>query len=278
MQTDLKFPLTLLAAVAVVAACVAALLSNLVSFRDAPGPAPAAASRAGVLDAPVVYGPPRPEDAPGQLREAVVYGHALLTRTRQLVPDHVGNDLACTNCHFDGGRARDGISLVGVAATYPKFRTRTSYATHLVSRVNECFERSMNGKPLPPEGKEMQAIVAYLQWIARGIPVYAEVPWLGLRKVPASRAADPAVGQGAYSEKCAVCHGAAGGGTLLAPPLWGNRSYNDGAGMHRPENLASFARANMPKNAPDLTPEQAVDIAAFVAKQPRPRFTAGAKR
>ena len=75
-----------------------------------------------------------------------------------------------------------------------------------------------------------------------------------------------------------MCHGAEGGGTLVAPPLWGKQSYNDGAGMHRSENLAAFAHANMPKTAPDLTPEQALDVAAFVSKQPRPHFASRAVR
>ena len=32
-------------------------------------------------------------------------------------------------------------------------------------RINGCFERSMNGKMLPPESKEMTALVAYLKWL-----------------------------------------------------------------------------------------------------------------
>ncbi len=48
-------------------------------------------------------------------------------------------------------------------------------ALHLVSleggiyvleeRINGCFRRSMNGKPLPPDSADMQAMVAYFDWM-----------------------------------------------------------------------------------------------------------------
>ncbi|HZK60589.1 MAG TPA: cytochrome C, partial [Anaerovoracaceae bacterium] len=68
------------------------------------------------------------------------------------------------------------------------------------------------------------------------------------------------------------CHGNDGHGTLRAPPLWGDASFNDGAGMHKLENLAAFAFYNMPRANPDLTAEQALDVGAFVSSQPRPHF------
>jgi len=40
--------------------------------------------------------------------------------------------------------------------------------------------------------------------------------------------------------------------------LWESDPFNDGAGMHKPENLAAFAYQNMPRTNPDLTAEQAV--------------------
>ncbi|MCA9284269.1 MAG: hypothetical protein KDA22_03575, partial [Phycisphaerales bacterium] len=41
-----------------------------------------------------------------------------------------------------------------------------------------------------------------------------------------------------------------------------------------PRTLAAFTYLNMPKGNPDLTVEQAIDVAAYVASQPRPRFAA----
>ncbi len=271
MDLKLRFPIALLLAISVVGASLAVLFSNLVTFRT-PAIAKLPPSDAGTVHGAVVFNPPRVEDAPAEIRDAVLYGARIMTETGTQLPEYVGNTLACTNCHFEGGRSRSGISLVGVAATYPKYRSRTKYATDLVSRTNECFERSMNGTRLDPESREMQALMAYYQWISRGLPVYAEIPWLGLKRVPASRAPDHRSGAVVYVQKCAVCHGQDGGGTTLAPALWGPRSFNDGAGMSQPHNFASFGLAYMPKTAPALSPEEAVDVAAYVAKQPRPHF------
>jgi len=58
------------------------------------------------------------------------------------------------------------------------------------------------------------------------------------------------------------------------PPLWGPDSFNDGAGMARLITFANFIHFNMPHGVdylnPQLSPEQAWDIAAYVLSQPRP--------
>ena len=58
------------------------------------------------------------------------------------------------------------------------------------------------------------------------------------------------------------------------PPLWGEDSFNDGAGMARIGNLANFVHFNMPHGADYLDPmlsiEEAWDVAAYVESQPRP--------
>ncbi|MFT4978375.1 MAG: thiosulfate dehydrogenase, partial [Myxococcota bacterium] len=55
------------------------------------------------------------------------------------------------------------------------------------------------------------------------------------------------------------------------PPLWGEGSYNWGAGMHRINTSAGFIWANMPLGQPGtLTEQQAWDVAAFINSHPRP--------
>ena len=95
------------------------------------------------------------------------------------------------------------------------------------------------------------------------------------------RAADPNKGMALYINKCQVCHGKNGEGQFrsdsmayIYPPLWGPHSYNIGAGLYRLSRLAGFIKDNMPfgttyKN-PQLSTEQAWDVAAFVSSQPRP--------
>jgi thiosulfate dehydrogenase len=81
---------------------------------------------------------------------------------------------------------------------------------------------------------------------------------------------------------CASCHQKNGEGqwnpnqdAFQYPPLWGNNSYNDGAGLYRITNFAKYIKSNMPLGAshdnPILTDEEAWDIAAFVNSQPRPK-------
>jgi thiosulfate dehydrogenase len=46
--------------------------------------------------------------------------------------------------------------------------------------------------------------------------------------------------------------------------------FNDGAGMHRVLTAARFIKARMPNGKPDLSDDQAFDVAAFINTQPRP--------
>jgi thiosulfate dehydrogenase len=184
----------------------------------------------------------------------------------------VGNNLNCTNCHFDSGRELHTISLVGTAAVYPKFRKRQDYAVDLVTRTQDCFERSMNGTSPEPDSKEMTAILTYYQWISKGLPIYTEIPWLGLKHLKSDHKPAAEIGRTVFEKSCAECHGADGQGTKIAPPLWGEGSFNDGAGMNKFDNFAAFTKHFMPKGAPNLTIPEAMDAASFVLANPRPHF------
>ncbi len=281
MPARISGPVVLGVSSALAGAIVAVVFGDLVHLGRAPS-----ATTAPPHDA-VAFDPPPPEQAPAESVAAVLHGREILEDTRHQIQVYdrvhrvqvpVGNDLACSNCHFEAGIDRTALPLVGVAAIYPRYRARTGYSTDLPSRVNECFERSMNGRQLDPRGRDMQAIIAYLHWISRGLPVYAEVPWLGLVPVRSTHAPDAAAGAKTWAAKCALCHGERGEGSPAAPPVWGPRSYNDGAGMHRPETFAAFTLATMPRSAPDLLPEQALDVAAFVHGRPRPHFAPPRRR
>ncbi len=263
-------------------ALLSLVFSGLADFRGGPAiptslpkalPGAALASAAGGAAA---YNPPKPEEAPAGIRQAVLLGANLMTDTPKYAKRYVGNTLRCTNCHFNGGVSQGGknggLSLVGVAATYPKYRERQRAAVDIVIRTNDCFLRSMNGKALPSDSPQMVALVTYFQWIARGLPIYGEVPWLGLK--PIATAGDRAKGQAVYARTCGACHGPGGQGTPAAPPLWGKDSYNDGAGMAKAETLAAFALLNMPRGNPTLSEAEAVDVASYVDSQPRRHFKA----
>jgi thiosulfate dehydrogenase len=233
----------------------------------APRPAASVAERAWPADWPTDTAFPD-----GPLGVSVRRGRAILMATRDSLPAYVGNDLRCTSCHLDEGRRPGGIPWVGVYGRFPQYRSRSARVLVLEDRINDCLRRSLHGRALPPESRAMRDMVAYMAWLSRGIPVGATVSGQGLPRMEAL-AGDGARGEGIFAGRCASCHGADGQGTLQAPPLWGPRSFNVGAGMARLRTAAAFIRHNMPYDRPGtLTDQQAFDVAAFVTSRPRPDF------
>jgi thiosulfate dehydrogenase len=128
---------------------------------------------------------------------------------------------------------------------------------------------------------EMQAIVAYLKWVGEGVPKEVKPNGSATEELAyLERAADTVKGKNIYLTKCQRCHGSSGEGAWSAkdneytyPPLWGDNSFNVSAGMFRLSHLAGFIKNNMPfgvthKN-PELSNEEAWDVAAYIASQPR---------
>ena len=75
-----------------------------------------------------------------------------------------------------------------------------------------------------------------------------------------------------YPRKCAECHGKDGAGQDDDPPIWGPRSFNQGAGLAETVPLASWLKVAMPLNVADLTDQEALDLAAFINTHARPAF------
>jgi thiosulfate dehydrogenase len=207
---------------------------------------------------------------------AIRRGRALLADTPDSLPAHVGSDLRCFSCHLLEGTQAGALPLIGVYSRFPQYRSRNALINLLEDRINDCFERSLNGTALPRMGREMREIVAYFAFISRGIAPPGAVPGEGLDSVEASTP-DTTRGALIYAETCARCHGPSGLGTGVAPPLWGPRSFNIGAGMARLWAAAAFIRHNMPNDrAVTLTDQQAADVASYVISRPRPDFAAKA--
>jgi thiosulfate dehydrogenase len=232
--------------------------------------------------------------APGASKDAVLYGRRLFNETYSVIgPEaadrsmrYAGNNLSCQNCHLKGGTQKFAIPMIGVWGLFPLYIARENEVRTLEERIEGCMERSMNGRALPLGGKEMKALLAYIQFLSTGVPVGKSPEGRGSPSLPLlARAADPKLGSQVYERDCALCHQADGQGQrkgppgdatgYLYPPLWGADSFNDGAGMHRLTASASFIRANMPfgthYDAPELTVEDAWDVAAYINSQPRPK-------
>lgn len=218
-----------------------------------------------------------PSTAPKD-RPEIVRGFHLLLETKKHFPENVGNTMCCCHCHFAAGNScggvNGGISLVGVSKTYPKIVSGSTVT--LQDRINGCFMRSMNGRPIDKNSPEMEAMVAYLRWISKAAE-NRPITWLGLTKLQTSHIPNPVQGQELFKEYCAKCHGDQGEGqpreyALGYPALWGENSFNDAAGMNRLPIFSSFIYHNMPYQDPCLTEEMALDIASFVTSQKRPHY------
>ena len=205
-------------------------------------------------------------------------GREIVEKTHETLPDHVGNGLHCTSCHLDGGTLAGAGPWIGLPAVFPEYRARSGKADSLPRRINDCFERSMNGKALDESGNDMAAILAYLDFISRDAPGGKPPPGRGFPRINPPPTPDRQAGAEKYATRCASCHGADGGGILVEgkyqfPALWGDRSFNIGAGMARLDTAAAFIHANMPRGAGGtLSAQDAYDIADFMIFQPRPDF------
>jgi thiosulfate dehydrogenase len=199
-------------------------------------------------------------------------GKALLANTRDSLPDHVGNRLQCVYCHPDNGTRMNVMPWVGVYARFPQYRSRVGGIQVIEDRINDCFKRSMNGKALVPESRDMRDIVAYMSFLSSGYPVFAQVEGQSFPRVPVL-VGDTVRGAVTFAGKCSVCHGADGAGTDTIPALWGRGSYNIGAGMARVQTAAAFIKVAMPRTAPGtLTDQEAYDLATYINTRPRPDF------
>ncbi len=232
---------------------------------------------------------PDPEGLPnGPEKERILYGRDLIAHTARYfgpkgsVKAGATNGMNCQNCHLKAGTQPFGNNYGAVASTYPRYRARSGAVENIYKRVNDCFERSLNGQALDTNGAEMAALVAYIQFLGKEVPKGEKPEGSGLKKLAfLNRPADPVRGKEVYTAQCASCHQPNGQGLLAPdgmeytyPPMWGANSYNSGAGLYRLSNFAKYVKYNMPQGVehaePVLTDEEAWDLAAFVNSQPRP--------
>lgn len=232
--------------------------------------APAAVDYPGWHDAALPDGP---------IGAAISQGRRILSNAPKYAAAYSGNALTCTHCHLNGGRTPAAAPWVGIWGVFPEYRARNARVNTLADRINDCFERSLNGKRLPSDAPEMTAILTYMQWLSREVPTGHSVAGRGFVPITSDKPASAARGSPLYDEHCASCHGNNGAGrdssgsADFVPPLWGPKAFNIGAGMARLNNAAAFIKANMPLGkGGTLDDQSAYDIAAFVIQQARPEF------
>lgn len=281
-----------LAAGLLLAACSQA---RAVLPKDAqPGPADAQGRYLAARKAEVAAMPDPPAALPmakgprQELAYMVQLGEKLLreTNTHPLTAPYMpSSGLTCSSCHLDAGRAKAIAStFIGSAASFPAFNPRDGGVITLQDRVNSCFMRSMNGTRLPENSEALLAMVSYIAWLStdfpmkpnadRGVSVLnASFPNPSIKAKEAAGQAVPSRGARIYAARCADCHGTNGEGTDAGPPVWGPRSYNEGAGMAKNVQAGSWIQFNMPPGEElSLSDQDALDVAAYINEQPRPGF------
>jgi thiosulfate dehydrogenase len=227
---------------------------------------------------------PAPEAAPlpgGRLGDSIRLGRALVHATPEVAGSYVGSALSCADCHLRDGQRRYAAPFAGLSGEFPAWNRRAGRVITLTERIDECFVRSENGTPPPANGRRMTALLAYMAWLSRGVPAGDRVIGRGFPPLPPpARRPSADAGWALYRQRCAACHGAAGGGHPPSiPPLWGAEAYNQGAGMNHVRTMAAFVHRFMPLHrAGSLTPQQAYDVAAYVHAQPHPKLKPGAAR
>lgn len=216
-------------------------------------------------------------------------GFRLFTSTPAEAPRLAPGGMSCTNCHMNGGQRERSMPLVDIAGMFPEYNRRSGRLYSLGDRITDCFLRSENAtaqlrpEELPtPSSPEVLAISAYLTWLSRGAAMGKNPAWRGQNTIPAAalipvEQLDTSKGEAIYMDRCATCHGADGQGVQIgdkiAGPLWGDRSWNDGAGAARVYTLAGMIRYSMPYLDPgNITDADAQHVAAFIDSKPRPQY------
>ena len=225
-----------------------------------------------------------------KLSQEIRRGFKLFTNTPAEAPRLAPGGMSCTNCHMNAGQREKSMPLVNVAGMFPEYNRRSGRLFSLGDRITDCFVRSENATggnlapdELPnPTTAEVLAISAYLTWLSKDGPMGKNPSWRGQNAIappaliPVGQL-DAKKGEAIYNDRCATCHGSDGQGVQvgdkIAGPLWGPRSWNDGAGAARVYTLAGMIRYSMPYLDPgNISDADAQHVAAFINSKPRPAF------
>lgn len=243
---------------------------------------PQASSAAPVNARSALFQPPADQDMPkDEFGKVVQMGKDIFENTGQAASKYVSpnSNLRCASCHLDAGRLANSAPLWAAYVAYPAYRSKNKHVNTYAERMQGCFKFSMNGKAPPLGDPVLVALETYSYWLASGATINPKLPGRGYPKVakpPLPR--NYARGQQVFEQHCAVCHGADGAGQADAnghnvfPALWGEKSFNWGAGMGSIKNAAGFIKANMPLGlGGTLTDQQAWDVATFMDSHERPQ-------
>src|SRR5690606_17591745 len=272
----------------------AALAVGLLSLNAAAGEVRFPVDMPKPKDGQLVHVPPTMEDLEKsslhpELKRVIRRGYDLFMNTQQLRGKNVFNNMNCSSCHMGEGRLPYAGPVWPAAVVLPDYRPKNDNVRNRGECIAGCFSYSLNGRPLEYGGEDMLALAAYRQWLAKGVEMYPSAPIYGRgypRLPDPQQKPDQARGKQVYEAKCSICHGSDGAGLVqngkvVFPAVWGDQSYNWGAGISRHFTLAAFVKHNMPLGQRGtLSDQEAWDVAYYIDTQERPqdpRYTGDVK-
>ncbi|MBX5453417.1 MAG: cytochrome C [Acidobacteriia bacterium] len=112
---------------------------------------------------------PPSQAAQAALQQAVQKGADLFAH------ESFGGAGTCETCHLNGGRDRGKLpngkeipSLVGAAASYPRYNPRAQSVVTLSQRISGCIRNALKGTPPPLGSPDMVALETYLTYLSKG--------------------------------------------------------------------------------------------------------------
>ena len=228
----------------------------------APSPRPEGDTAAFVVPADSLI----PADALGR---AIRRGRSIALATRDSLRLGRTSAMRCASCHLEAGTKRGALPWVGTYARYPRLDARGRVLT-VHERVNICLRRNLRAPTLRPDDPRMEALVAYIAFLSRGVRLGSMVEGQGDDTLSV-RAGEAAAGRLVWKAECASCHGAQGQGTARGEPVWGRRSFTATSEMASWPTFAGFLRGHMSADGrrSALTDQQVANVTSFVLRQGR---------
>jgi thiosulfate dehydrogenase len=93
------------------------------------------------------------------------------------------------------------MPLIGIWGQFPAIPGREGAVDTLEERINGCMKRSMNGRALPLDGREMKAFSSFMRSLSTGPPDGVKLIGAGTLQIKEpERAADPARREQVYAQ------------------------------------------------------------------------------
>lgn len=138
-----------------------------------------------LIEVPVVnpgeyFVPPHVEDIPDdKYGDMVRWGRDIFVNTQKYGKRYVRNGLNCSNCHMAEGRQPYAAPMWAAYGMYPMYRNKNRSVITIQERIQDCFKYSLDGIAPTLDAPELEAIVTYMHWLSKEVPIGVSLPGRG---------------------------------------------------------------------------------------------------